>query len=89
MTTKCKILVAVSKYLIGINILWSYTCIIFKGIDINKKKKCLPNKEYISGHRWERIDMVVKWMVHIHVTAELKAYWLLVIMLRPLVVLFL
>ena len=30
--------------------------------------------EYISGHRLERINMVVKWKVHMHSNVELKAY---------------
>ena len=32
------------------------------------------NKDYV----WESINIVVKCIVHIHNTAELKAYWLLV-----------
>ena len=38
--------------------------------------------EYLSGHRWERINMVVKCMVHIHITAELKVYWTLVFLIN-------
>ena len=47
-------------------------CTISKVIGINKGEICLPNKEYISGHRWERISMVVKCLVHIHITVHLK-----------------
>ena len=36
----------------------------------------MPNKEYISGHKWERINKVGKCILHMHITAELKAYWL-------------
>ena len=57
-------------------------CTISKVIGINEEKeKCLPNREYLSGHRWERINMVVKCIVHMHITAELKAYWLLVFLI--------
>ena len=52
----------------------------FKGIGINQEKEIyLPNKEYISSHRWEGINMVVKYTVHMNITAELKANWLLVV----------
>ena len=52
---------------------------ISKVIGTNKEQEmCLPKKEYISGHRWEGKNMVVKWTVHMHITAELKACWLLV-----------
>ena len=39
------------------------------------KEICLPNKEYISGHISERINMGAKCIIHMHITAELKAYW--------------
>ena len=51
-------------------------CTISKVTGINKEKKiCLPNKDDISVHSWERINMVAKYIMHI--TAEFKAYWLL------------
>ena len=64
----------------SISILYTYTCAYnFKGISINQEKEIyLPNKEYISGHEWEWINMVVKRIVHMHINAELKAHWLLV-----------
>ena len=31
---------------------------------------------YISGHRCERINMVGKCILDMHITAELKAFWL-------------
>ena len=34
---------------------------------------CLLNKEYINGHRWERINMATKYIVHIHIAAELQS----------------
>ena len=48
-----------------------------KFIGINKGKEIyLPNKEYISGHRCKKINMVAKYIVHMEITAELKANWL-------------
>ena len=48
---------------------------------MNKEKEMhLSNMEYISGHRLERINMVAKYVVHLHITIELKAYWLLLIL---------
>ena len=32
-----------------------------------------------QGIHTERINMVIKCIVHMHITAELKAYWLLVV----------
>ena len=43
-----------------------------------KNKYVLSKREYISGHRWEGINMDVKCIVHMHITAELKHCWLLV-----------
>ena len=55
-------------------------CTISKVIGINKEREiCLPNREYMSSHTWERINMVVKCIEHMHITAELKAYGLLVL----------
>ena len=52
---------------------------ISKVIGINEEKEiCLPNWEYITGHRQERINMVLKCLEHMHIIAELKVYWLLV-----------
>ena len=46
---------------------------------INEEKEtCLQNMEYTSYHRVERINMLVKCIVHMHITAKLKAYWLLI-----------
>ena len=58
----------------------THVCIIskVKGID-EEKEICLHNREYISCHRLERINMVIKCIVHMHITAELKAYWLLAV----------
>ena len=38
----------------------------------------LPKKEYIIGYKWERVNVFAECIVHMHITAELKAYWLLV-----------
>ena len=55
-----------------------HRCTITRVIGINKEiELCLPNKEYISGHIWGKRNMVVKFIVHIPITAELKAYLLL------------
>ena len=57
----------------------THVCTISKVIGINEEKEiCLPGTEYIISHRSEIITMVVKYLVHIHVTTDLKAYWLLV-----------
>ena len=46
---------------------------MLKFIGINKEKEIwLSSKEYISGID----DMVAKCVIHMHNTAELKAYWL-------------
>ena len=37
----------------------------------------MSNMEYISGHRWKRINMVTKYIVHMHISAKLKAYWVI------------
>ena len=43
-------------------------------IGVNKEKEiCVPSKEYISGHRGQRINVVAKCIVHIDITVELKA----------------
>ena len=34
------------------------------------------NKESISVHRGEKIKRVVKFIVHMHITTQVKAYWL-------------
>ena len=38
----------------------------------------LPNKEYFYCQKWQRINMVVKCIVYLHITTELKAHGLLV-----------
>ena len=54
----------------------TYLCTVSKFSDIHQEKKIhLPNREYISGHRWERINMVTKCIVHVHITVEHKVYW--------------
>ena len=56
----------------------THVCTISKVIGINEEKEIsLPNREYISGHIRERINVVVRCIVHMHITAQLKAYWLL------------
>ena len=64
-----------------ISILYTYTFLHnFKGICINQEKEIrLSNSEYVSGHK-ERINMVARCVVRIHITAKLKAYRLLVIL---------
>ena len=60
----------------------AHGCAISTVIGIYKEKEiCLPSKEYISGQRWERINMVVKYIVHIHIYAKLRAYWLFVLLI--------
>ena len=52
-------------------------CTISKVIGINEEEEiCLPNREYIC-HRLEKINMFVKYILHMHIAAELKAYWFL------------
>ena len=53
------------------SILYTYICMYdFRGIGINQEKDvCLSNKEYRSCNKWERISMIVKCMVHMHITA--------------------
>ena len=49
-------------------------CVQFQVIGINEEKEiCMPDNEYVSGHREERINIV-----YMQITAELKVYWLLV-----------
>ena len=59
-------------HLIGISIVYRYTCVYnVKFIGIKKEKEiCLLYKEYIS------INMVARNTVHMHIIAELKAHWL-------------
>ena len=47
MAYKCKIFETLNLTLHGH---YAYVCTVFKVISINTEKKCLPNKEYISGH---------------------------------------
>ena len=61
----------------AINILCKYMCVQFQKI-IGKSKKEMSVKEYVSGLGWDRINMVLKCLVHMSITAELKAYKLLV-----------
>ena len=44
-------------------------CTFSEVININGKKQiCLPNKEYICGHRGERINMAAKCKIFVTVT---------------------
>ena len=43
-----------------------------------EKEICLLSRDYVSRNRCKRISMNVKCRVHMHIFAELKAYWLLV-----------
>ena len=62
-----------------------HVCTIWKVFSINTEKEiCLSSREYTSVYRWERINMVAKYIVHMHmhstyITAELKADWLILI----------
>ena len=57
--------------------IYIHVCTISKITTINEEKEIhLPNREYLSGDRWER--MVVRCIVLMHINSELKAYWLLV-----------
>ena len=50
---------------------------MLKFIGINEEKKiCLPDKEYNKWQRSESINMGVKCIVYMHITAEVKAYCL-------------
>ena len=53
----------------GISLLYTYTSLHNFESYWNKlgKEICLPNKEYIFGHRYERINMFVKYIVHMHI----------------------
>ena len=56
----------------SISIMYTHVWTISKVIDLNKEKEiCLLNKEYM-------VNMVVKCIVQMYITADLKAYWLLV-----------
>ena len=81
MAAKCKIFEAVIEHFMGINIsIDTPVCTISKVTSLNEEKEiCLPNRGYISGHRLQKINVVVKCIAHMHTTAELKAYWLHVI----------
>ena len=74
----------------GISILYTYTCVYnIKCIGINQENEVhLPKKECTSGHKWERIKMIVTCIAHMHITAVLKAYWLPVIACSSLEVTF-
>ena len=39
-----------------------------------KKNKCLPNKEYITGHRYQRTNMAVKFYIFLSVTSHLMDF---------------
>ena len=73
-----KIFVGITQQFMGISIMYGYKCVhnIKLFVQIRKKEICLPNKEYMSGLGWEGINFVVKCIVYIRITAELKAYWL-------------
>ena len=58
------IFVVVTEHFIGISILYMPICISWKIIGINKENEIsLPNKEYISSHRWEQINVFAKCIV--------------------------
>ena len=42
------------------------------------RNKYVWQMEKIGSNGWERINIVVKYMVHINITTELKEHWLLV-----------
>ena len=72
MAYKCKIFETVNLKLHG-----HYTQVwtVSQAIGINTENKIfLSNKEYINGHWWYRINMATKCIVHMHITADLKAY---------------
>ena len=48
----------------------AHGCKISKGISINEKKNqiFLQNKEYLSDHRYERINMYAKCKIFLNVT---------------------
>ena len=53
---------------------YTYVCSVSKVIGVKMENKIyLPNKEYISVHLSQRINMVVKHIVYMHTTVELRA----------------
>ena len=57
----------------AISILYAWVYSFSEVIGINKEKEILlPSKEYISVHGGERINTVVKLIVLMHITAEVK-----------------
>ena len=59
--TNVKYLRLSTEHLMHISILYICMCTILKNIGINKEKEmCLPNKESISGHKYERTNMATK-----------------------------
>ena len=72
MVYKCKIFEVVNLTLHG-----NYTCVYTQVIGINTENNiCFPSKKYITGHWWYRINITAKCILHKHIAAELKAYWL-------------
>ena len=74
MAYKCKIFEAVTDYFMDISNFYRHTCVQFEMLTEKKKKSA---KQGI--HKWSqmKINMVAKCIVHMHITIELKAYWLL------------
>ena len=61
----------------------THVCTNSNVIGTNKEKEMyLPKKEYISGYRWERINMLAKWRLHMHITWDKS---LLAVFFIPLV----
>ena len=76
MVYKYKIFVAVTEHFIEICNLYRLSRFVQfqKSLAWTKKNKYVCQKEKMSGHRWERINMVDKYIIHIDIIAELKAY---------------
>ena len=41
-------------------IVYTYICVVSKVIVINEGKICVPDKNYLSGHRCKRTNMALK-----------------------------
>ena len=54
----------------------THVSVMLKFIRINKEKEISAKQGIHKWHRQESINMIVKYIVHIHISAELKAYWL-------------
>ena len=70
MPYKCKIFVSLSTSWGSLFCIDIHVCKISKLIGINNGKSL--NMQYITGHRYEkRKNMVAKYIVHVHIIAEL------------------